>query len=197
MVAEKFDPGRHLIKLANRKGGGTQDYLPVAARVAWFRDEHPDGEIVIEAHTLTAEIAIFKARAAIPGGGSAEGWGTETPQDFRDYIEKASTKALGRALINLGYGTLQAGEELDEGDAPVDAPQASSRRGGTRAEAAGSGDAFGPDLGWTEFWSWARKRGYKGKHEVAVALGKDDAAVNEWTPAQMRTALEVAQQAAG
>jgi hypothetical protein len=50
-------------------------------------------------------IAIFRARVAIPGAGEASGWGSETSTDFRDYIEKAETKALGRALAALGYGT--------------------------------------------------------------------------------------------
>jgi hypothetical protein len=120
-----FDPNAHIIQLRGK--GGTADYLPVAARIAWFRDKHPDGHIAVAAHTISEQIAIFHARVSIPEGGSAEGWGSETPRDFGDYIEKASTKALGRALLALGFGTMQAGEELDEGariaDAPVARPQ--------------------------------------------------------------------------
>jgi hypothetical protein len=49
---------------------------------------------------------------AIPGAGEATGWGSETADDFEDYIEKAETKALGRALAALGYGT-QFCEDFD------------------------------------------------------------------------------------
>ena len=67
------------------------------------------------------ELAIRKAAAqwtlaAIPGGGSATGYGSETAKDFGDFIEKAETKALGRALIALGYGT-QFAQEFGEDDA--------------------------------------------------------------------------------
>ena len=41
----------------------------------------------------------------LPTGASATGWGSETSQDFADYIEAAETKALGRALAALGFGT--------------------------------------------------------------------------------------------
>lgn len=117
-----FNPREHLIPLKGRNGR-VDEYLPVAARLAWFRAEHPDGTIALAAHTIGPDLAVFHARVALPDGGKAEGWGSETPADFRDYIEKASTKALGRALAALGYGTLQAGDDLDEGGAVVDAPQ--------------------------------------------------------------------------
>lgn len=50
----------------------------------------------------------------------------ETEIGFPDYIEKAETGAIGRALAVWGYGTLQA-PEFDEqdrlADAPVDKPK--------------------------------------------------------------------------
>lgn len=54
------------------------------------------------------------------------GYGSETLSDFRDYFEKAETKAIGRALAALGYGTLFA-LELDEGEAIADTPQAPTK----------------------------------------------------------------------
>ena len=65
--------------------------------------------------------ALFRAAITIPNGGSATGWGSETVEDFGDYLEKAETKSLGRALAALGYGTLHA-LELDEGDSVADSP---------------------------------------------------------------------------
>ncbi|MBX6753519.1 MAG: hypothetical protein IRY86_04770 [Thermorudis peleae] len=94
-----FDPSKYLTKV----GGG--DYLEVKWRLLWFRTEHPDGEIDTELVEHRDGVAVFRARVTIPGGGSATGWGSETADDFQDYLEKAETKALGRALAALGYGT--------------------------------------------------------------------------------------------
>jgi hypothetical protein len=62
---------------------------------------------VITTELITHEnnVAVFKAHVSIPGGGSSTGWGSEGYDDFRDYLEKAETKALGRALAALGFGT--------------------------------------------------------------------------------------------
>lgn len=120
-----FDPSRYLRKL------GGKDYLEVKWRLLWLRTEHPDAVMRTELARLEDGFALFKAHVAIPGGGEATGWGSETRQDFFDYIEKAETKALGRALAALGFGT-QFCEDFDFAagsagnghvvDSPVDAP---------------------------------------------------------------------------
>ncbi len=48
--------------------------------------------------------ALFRAEVRLVEGGVATGWGRETAADFGDYVEKAETKALGRALAALGFG---------------------------------------------------------------------------------------------
>jgi len=101
-----FDPSRYLSKL------GGKDYLEVKWRLLWLRTEHPDAVMHTEMVKLEESFALFKARVFIPGGGEATGWGSETRQDFFDFIEKAETKALGRALAALGYGT-QFCEDFD------------------------------------------------------------------------------------
>lgn len=100
-MAEKtpFEPSKYITKV----NGG--DYLEVKWRLVWFRNEHPDGEIETQLASHEDDVAVFRAKVAIPGGGSATGWGSEAASDFRDYLEKAETKALGRALAALGYGT--------------------------------------------------------------------------------------------
>jgi len=100
--ARTFDPRSHL-----RRVQGGAEYLDVKWRIMWFRSEHPDGTITSEmiSHDPQAQLAIFQATASWPDGGSATDIGSETREDFRDYIEKASTKAIGRALGALGYGT--------------------------------------------------------------------------------------------
>jgi hypothetical protein len=94
-----FDPSEHLTQV-----GGT-DYLPVKWRLAWLRTLHPDATIETELFDHVDNVAIFRAEVRIPAGGVATGWGSQSAGDFRDYLEKAETKAIGRALAALGFGT--------------------------------------------------------------------------------------------
>lgn len=122
-----FDPGRYLTRINNG------DYLEVKWRLVWLREAHPDASVETELHRFDDTQAVFKATVTIPGGGSATGWGSESPGDFRDFLEKAETKALGRALAALGFGT-QFCPDFEFGAAQqrvVDAPiRIDSTRGG-------------------------------------------------------------------
>jgi len=113
-----FNPNEHLRKL---KG---QDYLDVKWRLMWLREDYPDARITTELVRLDLEerLAVFRAEVSIPDKGSATGFGSETEKDFPlGWVEKAETKAIGRALAALGFGT-QFAVELDEGDRVVDSP---------------------------------------------------------------------------
>ena len=57
-------------------------------------------------------------------GGSARMHGSETAGDWKDYIEKAQTKSLGRALAAVGYGSQFTDDEFAEGERIVDSPVA-------------------------------------------------------------------------
>lgn len=119
-----FAPDQHLRTL---KG---QQYLDVKWRLAWLREEYPDARITTEMAHLDTEkkFAVFRAEVMLPSGGSATGYGSETEQDFPlGWVEKAETKAVGRALAALGFGT-QFALELDEGDRVVDSPVTPARR---------------------------------------------------------------------
>ena len=123
-----FEPGRHLSKV------GGSDYLEVKWRLVWLRETHPDAAIETDLVSHDGSFALFRARVSIPGGGSATGWGSEGFDDFRDYIEKAETKAIGRALAALGFGT-QFCPDFDVGaaagrvvDAPIDFASSRGRR---------------------------------------------------------------------
>ncbi len=94
-----FDPSRYL-SIVNGS-----DYLEVKWRLVWLRSEHPDAQIETELITHDGNRAVFRARVAVPDGGSATGWGTEDAVNFPNYLEAAETKALGRALAALGFGT--------------------------------------------------------------------------------------------
>lgn len=123
MVAQPvtFEAGKYLTQIQGR------DYLEVKWRLLWLRTEHPDAAIETELVRDDGTTAVFKARVSIPGGGSATGWGQESYQDFGDYLEKAETKSLGRALAALGFGT-QFCQDFDFGAADkgrvVDSPVA-------------------------------------------------------------------------
>ena len=98
-ASKSFDPGRYLTKV------GSADYLEVRWRLVWLREVHPDALIETKLLAHDANSAIVWANVVIPGGGSASGIGSETYDDFRDFHEKAETKAIGRALAGLGFGT--------------------------------------------------------------------------------------------
>jgi hypothetical protein len=103
-----FDPNRFLVNLRGRP------YLEVKYRLLWLRSEHPEAVVHTElmAHDRERRWALFRATVTVVARGpdgpvlaSATGWGQEDAQGFGDYLEKAETKALGRALAALGYGT--------------------------------------------------------------------------------------------
>jgi hypothetical protein len=98
-VVTPFEPARFLTRVNG------SDYLEVKWRLVWLRDRHPDATVETELMSHEDNTAVFRAQISIPGGGSSTGWGSETAGDFRDYLEKAETKAIGRALAALGFGT--------------------------------------------------------------------------------------------
>ena len=128
-----FDPMKYMLKLPKHKkislpNGQVRfekteaDYLPVAARIAWFRREHHYWSIITEVEQLAEKAVVMKAIIKDNFGNIiATARKKETEAGFPDYIEKAETGAIGRALAMCGYGTLQA-PEFDEQDRLADTP---------------------------------------------------------------------------
>ncbi|GCE11143.1 hypothetical protein [Tengunoibacter tsumagoiensis] len=140
-----FNPNEHLVQLKSREG--SKDYLPVQWRLVWFREQCPEGtidteEVVVdldreveeETFVWNAEkrrsekvikhargYARFRAIVTDGKGGRATGTKSENAASFGDYVEKAETGAIGRALAALGYGT-QFAPEMNEAHRIVDAP---------------------------------------------------------------------------
>lgn len=112
-----FNPSEHMMQLKGK------DYLQVAWRLVWFREDHPDWSLNADCLEHDEEHAIFKATICDENGvQKSSGHGSESKRDFGDFLEKAETKAVGRALAMLGYGTQFAADELDEGERIVDSP---------------------------------------------------------------------------
>ncbi|HET8912404.1 MAG TPA: hypothetical protein VFN23_13115 [Ktedonobacteraceae bacterium] len=140
-----FNPNEHLTQIKTREGA--RDYLPVQWRLVWFREQYPHGSIETEmlhldidreteeetfgwnSETRRSEritkrangFVVFRATVKDGEGGVASGTKSEKAASFPDYIEKAETGAIGRALAALGFGT-QFAPELNEEHRIVDAP---------------------------------------------------------------------------
>ena len=122
------------LPILNLKG---KPYLQVAHRIAWFREEHPEWSIKTTAIHLDDKYAIFRADIVMPGKKNMDEFGTienfcdaiiaqahkrEDRAHFADYMEKAETGSIGRALALVGYGTQFTAHEFDEGSRLADAP---------------------------------------------------------------------------
>lgn len=124
-----FNPNDHLINLKGKS------YLEVKYRLVWFRDENPDWGITTEIIKIDTEAKYAIVKATITdqhGRILAQGTKMEDIKGFGDWLEKAETGAIGRALGILGYGT-QFAPEFDEVvpgvenprivDSPIDTPK--------------------------------------------------------------------------
>ena len=108
-----FNPQQHLIDLRGKQ------YLEVAWRLVWFREQHPQGSIItsmISAEPLVMRCeVILDDRIIATGHGSADAGGKKVVWSGRE-IEKAETAAIGRALAAAGFGTQFSGEYDDAQD---------------------------------------------------------------------------------
>lgn len=137
----KTEKGTEL-PLLNLRG---KEYLEVKYRLVWFREDHPDWAIETELISVTDVSAYAKAtirdeKARI----IATSHKFERIQGFPDFIEKAETGAIGRALALIGYGTQFCADELDEGSRIVDAPASPVKtRRNEKADAANPEETIG------------------------------------------------------
>jgi hypothetical protein len=194
-----FNPNEHVVQIKTKNG--LADYLPVQWRLVWFRTQCPDG--IIETEMLQLDLdreteeegfawndekrrsekvvkrssgfVIFRAVVKDGKGGIATGTKSEKAASFPDYIEKAETGAIGRALAALGYGT-QFAPELDEEHRIVDAPV---NRGATSSSGNGGADnSTVTPITRTSVARNANKTSGNGQH-AAVAEGAPGVAATE------------------
>lgn len=167
-----FDVKRHLIKV--QRG---QEYLPVSARLIWFRQEHPDWGIVTTPVEINHEkqYAIFTAQIFNAEGKlMATAHKKEDVKGFPDYLEKAETGSVGRALAYCGYGT-QFAPELEEGGRLADSPYGGGRfttRPNTPAVTGRPGGPAPANGGYTNGGGYNNGGGYSGANVRPVSDGR-------------------------
>ena len=89
----------------------------------WIPNPNRPGKKMPERVVKTARgYARFRAVVTDGKGGRATATKSENAASFPDFIEKAETGAVGRALAMLGYGTQFTGDDLSEEHRIVDAP---------------------------------------------------------------------------
>jgi hypothetical protein len=128
------------------KGSRERNYLQVKHRLQLLRELFPEAKITTNSLMIDPEhgFACFHASVELPNGARGEGTGSETTGDFRDFIEKAETKAIGRALSAAGIGHQYGIADFEyESESPkeyvgVDSGVAPNRAGGTRRPANGN-----------------------------------------------------------
>lgn len=111
-------------------------YLQVAHRLVWFVEENDDYSIETKIINLTETSAVVQASISfvnmIVDGErvyrTVTAMKMETKAGFADFLEKAETGAIGRALALLGYGTQFTADELDEGNRLADSPIKPAKR---------------------------------------------------------------------
>jgi len=129
-----YDPTKHLIRVQ-----GNREYLPVAQRLVWFREAHPDWgiETAVEHLDLETGVAVFRATVKSEKGQiMAQATKVETARGFPSFVEKAESGAIGRALALCGFGT-QFAPDLEEVQRPA------GTQGGARGRDAPAPDAQG------------------------------------------------------
>lgn len=120
MVRTHRTPKGTILPLLNLRG---RDYLEVKFRLVWFREECANWTIETELLQVTVDSAYCRAVIKDDSGRIiATSHKFETKKGFPDFLEKAETGAIGRALALCGYGTQFCADELDEGDRVVDSP---------------------------------------------------------------------------
>lgn len=108
-------------------------YLQVAHRMVWFREEFPLGRIDTQCVEKGDTYAIYRATISIPDASGnyiklADADKREDKQHFSDFMEKAQTSAIGRALAMCGFGT-QFAPDIEEGDRLADSPTDHLKKG--------------------------------------------------------------------
>jgi hypothetical protein len=95
-----FDPKPLVERL---RAGGLETAQEVDLLLLWMRKEHPTAKILTDLAQFDPEIAVIRAVISLPSGAEATGYGSALSAEGKEMVERAETKAIGRALNALGY----------------------------------------------------------------------------------------------
>lgn len=112
------------LPLVNLRG---KPYLQVAHRLVWLTEKYAKYTVNTDFLKLEDDRAVARSTVTVYDENGvivrqASATKSETKKDFPDFIEKAETGSIGRALATLGIGTQFCTQDLDEGDRLADAP---------------------------------------------------------------------------
>jgi hypothetical protein len=203
-----FDPKPLVERL---RSGGLETSQEVDLLLLWMRKEHPQAKILTDLAQFDPEIAVIRAFVSLPNGAEASGYGSALSADGTEMVERAETKAIGRALKALGYsvesfdGRPASTERRVELPAPVRAvapapevteatltepnpvpePRSTPRQTAPAAKEKDEEDAEvdTADYSWTAFWRWARPLGFENRGKVEAYIGRE---FNDLQPADLR-----------
>lgn len=116
LIGSAIDPIATLRQL--QASGDLDGPQATMLRVLWVRSDHPDTRVESELTHLHDDLVVFRALVALPGGATATGYASETGAPGGSMalaIERAETRAIGRALDILGY-VIPAGASVPAGD---------------------------------------------------------------------------------
>jgi hypothetical protein len=198
-----FDPKPVIERLRH---GELDPQQRVDLLVLWMRKEHPQAQIVTDLAQFNEMMAVVKATITLTSGAEASGYGSALAADSDEMVERAETKAIGRALNALGFSvesfdgaaepdrrrTSQRGEppaspksveKIDDEPEPEPARPAPPAPAPRAEEAAEEVEADPADYSWTAFWRWARPLGFENRGAVEAFLGQT---INNLNPGDVR-----------
>jgi hypothetical protein len=204
-----FDPATLVDRL---RLGGLDTQQRVDLLLLWMRKEHPQARILTDLAQFDETMAVIKATITLPAGAEATGYGSALAADGDEIVERAETKAIGRALNALGYSV-----ESFDGERPIQTapaprtvrsapspspvapkqhpPEASvsepepvpvsttASAPATAPPAEEEEDVDPADYSWTAFWRWARPLGFENRGAVEAFLGDS---INNLNPGDVR-----------
>ena len=112
------------LPLMNLKG---KDYMMVAYRLVWLVDDVPNYTVKTQFLSMSEDKAVCQSEVSILDKEgkvikSATATKAEDKKGFPDFIEKAETGSIGRALAILGFGTQFAIADMEEDTRLADSP---------------------------------------------------------------------------
>ncbi|GAC1611123.1 MAG: hypothetical protein NVS3B3_21560 [Aquirhabdus sp.] len=126
-----------------------KDYLEVKYRIVWFTEKYPNWSIETEFVRVNPDSALAKATIRDDKGTiKATSHKFEDSKGFPDFLEKAETGSIGRALALIGCGTQFCADELDEGKRIVDSPVSKPNPHAAGAQQPGPNDGVPLERGY-------------------------------------------------